>query len=79
MYAIQSMEVKKCSEISYLLWKHCQNWRNAMIFLVHQCDVKGCKENLVIDRNFDNNMECCMAKESGYIECDSFPGQIMVA
>ena len=33
------------------------------LFIVHQCDVKGCKENLVIDRSFDNNMECCMAKE----------------
>ena len=33
------------------------------LFIVHQRDVKGCKENLVIDRSFDNNMECCMAKE----------------
>ena len=48
-----------------------------MIFLVHQCDVKGCEENLVIDGNFDNNMEWIMAKESGYyIKYDSLPGQI---
>ena len=38
-----------------------------MIFLVHQCDVKGCEENLVNDGNFDNNMEWVMAKESGTI------------
>ena len=46
------------------------------LFIVHQCDVKGCKENLVIDRSFDNNMECCMAKERlvGNIEYDSLPG-----
>ena len=47
-----------------------------MISLVHQCDVKGCEENIVIDGNFDNNMEWIMAKESGYIEYDSLPGQI---
>ena len=47
-----------------------------MIFLVHQCDAKVCKENLVIDGSFDDNMEHCMAKESGYIEYDSHPGQI---
>ena len=47
-----------------------------MIFLVHQCDVKACKENVVIDGNFDNNIECCTAKEGGYIEFDSLPGQI---
>ena len=41
-----------------------------MIFLVHQCDVKGCEENLVNDGNFDNNMEWIMAKESGYIKSD---------
>ena len=34
-----------------------------IFFIVHPCDVKSCKENLVIDRSFDNNMECCMAKE----------------
>ena len=49
-----------------------------MIFLVHQCDVKDCKENLVIDDSFDNNMECCMAKKSGYIEYDSLPRQIRI-
>ena len=37
-----------------------------MIFLVHQCDVRGCQGNLVNDGNFDNNMEWIMAKESGY-------------
>ena len=47
-----------------------------MIFLVHQCDMKACKENRVIDGNFDNNMECCTAKEGGYIEFDSLPGEI---
>ena len=41
-----------------------------MIFLVHQCDVKGCEENIVIDGNFDNNMEWIMAKESGQIRMD---------
>ncbi|KAK2549883.1 hypothetical protein P5673_029592 [Acropora cervicornis] len=43
----------------------CPLYHNAFIrkWIVHQCDVKGCKENLVIDRSFDNNMECCMAKE----------------
>ena len=25
--------------------------------------VKRCKENLVIHGNFDNNMECCIAKD----------------
>ena len=49
-----------------------------MIFLVHQCDVKDCEENLVIDGNFDNNMECYMAKESGYIEYDFLPRQIRI-
>ena len=47
-----------------------------MIILVHQCDAKGCEENLVNDGNFDNNMEWIMAKESGYIKYDSLPGQI---
>ena len=40
------------------------------------CDVKVWKENLVFDGSFDNNTEYCMAKESGYIEYDSHPGQI---
>ena len=48
MYAIESMKVRRCSEISHLLKrKNWQNYRN-VIFLVHQCDVKGCKDNLVI-------------------------------
>ena len=46
---------------------------------MHQFDVKGGEKNLVIDGNFDNNMECCMAKESGYIEYDSLPGQIRLS
>ena len=33
------------------------------LFIVHQCDVKGCKENIVFDRSFDNNMACCMSEE----------------
>ena len=32
-----------------------------------ECDVKGCKENLVIHGNFDNNMECCVGKEIGFL------------
>ena len=48
MYAIESMKVRRCSEISHLLKrKNWQNYKN-VIFLVHQCDVKGCKDNLVI-------------------------------
>ena len=43
-----------------------------MIFLVHQCDVKACKENLVVDSNFYNNAECCMANETDMI---SFMGR----
>ena len=51
------------------------------LFIVHQCDVEGCKENLVIDRSFDNSMEFCMAKErlGGVLNMIPFlddPGQI---
>lgn len=46
------------------------------ILLVHQCDTSGCRSNLVLDGNFDNNRECCMAKESGFIEYESLPGSI---
>ena len=62
MYAILSMEVRRCSEISHLVWNHCQNLTN-VIFLVHQCDVKGCKENLLVDGNFYDNVQFCMANE----------------
>lgn len=44
--------------------------------LDHQCEINGCKKNLVLDGNFDNNRECCMAKDSGFIQYDSLPGQI---
>ena len=44
--------------------------------LVHRCDVKGCAGNLVLDGNFDNNRECCMAKKSGYLIYKSLPGEI---
>ena len=43
---------------------------------MHQCNINGCKRNLVLDGNFDNNRECCMAKGSGYIEYESLPGEI---
>lgn len=49
---------------------------NVVCCLVHQCDISGCKKNLVLDGNFDNNRECCMAKGSGFIEYDTLPGSI---
>ena len=78
MCAIQSMEVRRCCEISHLyVVKALSKLKKCDLFLiVHQCDVKVCKPNLVVDGNFCNNMECCMTKESGYIEYDSLPGQI---
>ena len=45
-------------------------------FAVHSCDVKGCQNNVVLDGNFDNNRECCMAKTSGCLKYDSLPGEI---
>ena len=30
----------------------------------------------MLDGNFDNNHECCLAKGSGFIEYDSLPGEI---
>ena len=30
----------------------------------------------MLDGNFDNNRECCMAKGSGFLEYDSLPGEI---
>ena len=44
-----------------------------MIFLVHQCDVKGCKKNLVVNGNFYNNVQFCMANERDMIP---FMGEI---
>ena len=38
-----------------------------MIFLEPQCDVKGCKKNLVIRGNFDNKMERCITKDIGLL------------
>lgn len=49
---------------------------NVICCLVHQCDISGCKKNLVLDGNFDNNQECCMAEGSGFIEYDSLPDEI---
>ena len=53
------MEVGKCSEIGHVFWN--------VIFLVHQCDVKGCKEYLVSDGNFDNNMQFWRQRKVGVI------------
>lgn len=33
----------------------------------------------MLDGNFDNNREWCMAKGSGFIEYDSLPGEIKTA
>ena len=76
MYATQSVNLKVCSEIIVIIIVKALSKLNECLFIVHQCDVKGCKENLVIDRSFDNNMECGMAKERlvGNIEYDSLPG-----
>ena len=38
------------------------------LFSAPEYDLKVCKENLIMDGNFDNNMECYMAKEIGCIE-----------
>ncbi|XP_068734528.1 uncharacterized protein [Montipora capricornis] len=42
----------------------------------HKGNSPGCKTNLVIDGNFDNNRECCMGKGCGFIQYDSLPGEI---
>ena len=49
---------------------------NFFAFAVHSCEVKGCQNNVVLDGNFDNNRECCMAKTSGCLKYDSLPGEI---
>ncbi|XP_068684800.1 uncharacterized protein [Montipora foliosa] len=42
----------------------------------HKGNSPGCKTNLVIDGNFDNNRECCMGKGCGFIQYDSLPGEV---
>ena len=32
VYAIQSLEVRRCSEISYFLWTHCQKVKKCDFF-----------------------------------------------
>jgi len=47
------------------------------MYLVHRCDIKGCAGNLVLDGNFDNNRECCMAKKSSYLMSKLLPGELL--
>ena len=47
-----------------------------VFLVVHSCEIKGCQSNVVLDGNFDNNRECCMAKNSGCMMYDSLPGKI---
>lgn len=47
-----------------------------IILAAHTCHIKGCQKNLVLDGNFDNNRECCMAKRSGWLVYDSLPDEI---
>lgn len=68
----KAIYVTKFSTVTKIFhWYVCHSF-----VLDHQCDTNGCKRNLVLDGNFDNNRECCMAKDSGFIQYDSLPGQI---
>lgn len=45
-----------------------------IIFSGHHCDVKGCKEVLVMDGNMKNHRDIYMAREAGYITFTGLPG-----
>ena len=44
--------------------------------IAHKCDVQGCNNVLVIDGNFKNHRDICMATEAGFVTFQGLPGQI---